>query len=132
MIQVPCDNVSSYGVVRADAADLANTQRVRGLVEKPRQEEAPSNVAVVVRYVLPTAVFDHLRNANPGAGGEIQLTDAIAALLDSHEIYACELTGERHDVGNKLGLAKAWMRFATDDSEIGAGFREYAASLLVG
>lgn len=62
---------------------------------------------VVGRYVLPTAIFDQLRNATPGAGGEIQLTDAIAALLDSYEIYACNVTGERQDVENKLGLAKA-------------------------
>jgi len=105
--------------------------RIRGLVEKPRQEEAPSNLAVVGRYVLPAAIFDHLRNATPGAGGEIQLTDAIASLLDNHDIYACEVTGERHDVGNKLGLAKAWVRFAMDDPEIGVAFREYAAALLV-
>lgn len=131
VIQVPCEKVGSYGVVSAEAAELPNTYRIRGLVEKPRQDEAPSNLAVVGRYVLPTAIFDHLRNATPGAGGEIQLTDAIASLLDSHEIYACEVTGERHDVGNKLGLAKAWMRFAIDDPEIGAAFKEYAASLLV-
>jgi UTP--glucose-1-phosphate uridylyltransferase len=80
---------------------------------------------------LPTAIFDHLRNATPGAGGEIQLTDPIAALLDSHEIYTYQVTGERHDVGNKLGFAKAWMRFAISAPEIGASFREYAASLLV-
>ena len=86
---------------------------------------------MVGRYVLPTAIFDRLRNAAPGAGGEIQLTDAIEAVLDSHDIYACEVTGERHDVGNKLGLAKAWMRFAVDDPEIGDAFKEYAASLLV-
>ncbi len=131
VIQVPREKVGSYGVVSAEAAELPNTHRIRGLVEKPRQDEAPSNLAVVGRYVLPTAIFDHLRNATPGAGGEIQLTDAIAALLDSHEIYACKVTGERHDVGNKLGLAKAWMRFAIDDPEIGAAFKEYAASLLV-
>jgi UTP--glucose-1-phosphate uridylyltransferase len=131
VIQVPHEKVSSYGIVSAEAIDLPNTHRVRGLVEKPHLEEAPSNLAVVGRYVLPTAIFDHLRNATPGAGGEIQLTDAIAALLDSHEIYACEVTGERHDVGNKLGLAKAWMRLAIDDPEIGTAFKEYAASLLV-
>lgn len=131
VIQVPRKKVSSYGVVSAEASQIPKTHHILGLVEKPRQEEAPSNLAVVGRYVLPTAIFDHLRNATPGAGGEIQLTDAIAALLDSHDIYACEVSGERHDVGNKLGLAKAWMRFAIDDQEIGAAFREYAVSLLV-
>lgn len=131
VMQVPPEKVSSYGVVSAEATDIPNTHRIRGLVEKPRPEEAPSNLAVVGRYVLPTAIFDRLRNAAPGAGGEIQLTDAIEAVLDSHDIYACEVTGERHDVGNKLGLAKAWMRFAVDDPEIGDAFKEYAASLLV-
>lgn len=80
---------------------------------------------------LPTAIFDHLRNATPGAGGEIQLTDAIAALRDSHEIYICQVTGERQDVGNKPGLAKVWIRFAINAPEIGASFKKYAASLLV-
>lgn len=131
VIRVPREKISSYGVVSAEACDLPKTYRVRGLVEKPRHDEAPSSLAVVGRYILPTAIFGHLGNATPGAGGEIQLTDAIAALLDSHEIYACEVTGERHDVGNKLGLAKAWMRFAVDDPEIGVAFREYAASILV-
>lgn len=129
--QVPCESVSSYGIVSAEVTELPNAYRIRGLVEKPSREEAPSNLAVVGRYVLPAAIFDHLRNATPGAGGEIQLTDAIAALLGSHDIYACEVIGERHDVGNKLGLAQAWMRFAIDDREIGAAFREYAASLLM-
>lgn len=130
VIEVPRAKVSSYGIVNAQPAEFPNTRRICGLVEKPRLEEAPSCLAVVGRYVLPTAIFGHLHNATPGAGGEIQLTDAISALLRSHDIYACEVTGERHDVGTKLGLAKAWMRFAMDDQEIGAAFREYAASLL--
>jgi|LSQX01.2.fsa_nt_gb UTP--glucose-1-phosphate uridylyltransferase len=131
VIQVPRRKVSSYGIVRAEATDLPNTHQIRGLVEKPSPDKAPSNLAIVGRYVLPTSIFPYLRDAAPGAGGEIQLTDAIARLLDNHGIYACEVTGERHDVGNKLGLAKAWMRFALDDPEVGAAFREYAASLLV-
>lgn len=131
VIQVPRDKVSSYGIARTEATDLPNTHQIRGLVEKPSLDKAPSNLAIVGRYVLPTSIFEYLRDATPGAGGEIQLTDAIALLLDSHNIYACEVTGERHDVGNKLGLAKAWMRFALDDPEVGAAFREYAASLLV-
>lgn len=131
VIQVPRQKVSFYGIVSAEATDLPNTHRVRGLVEKPCLDKAPSNLAVVGRYVLPSSIFSHLRDVAPGACGEIQLTDAIDQLLYSHNIYACEVTGERHDVGNKLGLAKAWMRFALDDPEVGAAFREYAASLLV-
>lgn len=131
VIQVPREKVSSYGIVSAQPTELPNTHQLCGLIEKPFQEEAPSCLAVVGRYVLPTAIFGHLRDATPGTGGEIQLTDAISALLSSHDIYACEVTGERHDVGNKLGLAKAWMRFAIDDPEIGVAFREYAASLLL-
>lgn len=131
VIQVPRDKVSSYGIARVEATDMPTAHRVHGLVEKPRQEEAPSNLAVVGRYVLPISVFDCLRDTTPGANGEIQLTDAIAKLLTSHSIYACEITGERHDVGNKLGLAKAWMRFALEDPEIGGAFKEYAASLVL-
>lgn len=131
VIQVPHHKVSSYGIVGAEATDLPNTHRIRGLVEKPSPDKAPSNLAIVGRYVLPASIFPYLRDAAPGAGGEIQLTDAIAELLDSHSVYACEITGERHDVGNKLGLAKAWMRFALDDPEVGAAFKEYAVSLLV-
>ena len=131
VIQVPRHKVNSYGIVNAEATDLPNTHQIHGLIEKPTVDKAPSNLAVVGRYVLPTSIFAYLRDAAPGTGDEIQLTDAIARLLDSHAIYACEVTGERHDVGNKLGLAKAWMRFALDDPEVGAAFKEYAASLLV-
>jgi len=99
VIQVPRNKVSSYGIVNAEAADLPNTHRIRSLVEKPSPDKAPSNLAVVGRYVLPTSIFRYLRDTTPGAGGEIQLTDAIAELLDTHSIYACEVTGERHDVG---------------------------------
>lgn len=90
-------------------------------------ERGTSSLAIVGRHVLSTAIFNHLRNATPGAGGEIQLTDTIAALLNNHDIYAFEVTGDRYDVGNKLGLAKAWMKFAMDDPEIGVAFSEYAA-----
>lgn len=131
VMEVSQEEVSSYGIVRAEPTGTVGTYYVRGLVEKPRQEDSPSCLAVIGRYVLPTLIFDRLRNTAPGANGEIQLTDAIATLLDDRGIYACELVGERYDVGNKLGLAKAQMRFALDDSEIGTEFREYAAAQLL-
>ncbi len=130
IIEVPQEQVSSYGIVRTEATAVPGTHRLRGLIEKPGLEDAPSRFAVVGRYILPACIFDMLRITPPGTGGEIQLTDAISALLVQHRMYACEITGERYDVGNKLGLAKASMRFALDDTEIGRTFREYATALL--
>ena len=104
--QVPPERVSSYGII--DPEPLSDDEsRIRGLVEKPPLEEAPSNLAIVGRYILPSAVFDALERTKPGAKGEIQLTDGMAILMESHPLFAYTLKGERHDGGTPLGLMKA-------------------------
>ena len=104
--EVPSERVSSYGVI--DPESLSEGEyRIRGLVEKPPPEEAPSNLAIVGRYILPPAVFSALERTTPGAKGEIQLTDGLALLLESHHLFACRLNGERHDGGTPMGLLKA-------------------------
>ena len=104
--EVPPERVSSYGVI--DAEHLSDDEsRILGLVEKPPPEEAPSNLAIVGRYILPSAIFDALERTPPGAKGEIQLTDGMALLLEAHPLYAYTLKGERHDGGTPMGLLKA-------------------------
>ena len=114
--QVPPERVSSYGVV--DPEYLSDGEsRILGLVEKPPPEDAPSNLAIVGRYILPSAVFDALKRTKPGAKGEIQLTDGLALLLESHPLFAYMLKGERHDGGTPLGLLKASLARARSLSE---------------
>ena len=104
--EVPAERVSSYGVI--DPESLSEGEfRIRGLVEKPTPEAAPSNLAIVGRYILPSEVFDALERTKPGAKGEIQLTDGLALLMESHPLFAYKLKGERHDGGTPLGLLKA-------------------------
>ena len=104
--EVPPERVSSYGVIDPESLS-ENEYRIRGLVEKPPPEEAPSNLAIVGRYILPPAVFHALERTTPGAKGEIQLTDGLALLLESHHLFACKFAGERHDGGTPMGLLKA-------------------------
>jgi UTP--glucose-1-phosphate uridylyltransferase len=98
------------------------------MVEKPKPEEAPSNLAVVGRYVLPGRIFSLLESTKPGAGGEIQLTDAIDALLKQERVLAYRFEGERFDCGNKLGLVKATLHFALQDEGLAAATREFVAA----
>ena len=111
------ENTGSYGIVASD--DFSGRQgRVRSIVEKPRPEEAPSNLAVVGRYVLDPRIFDLLEQARPGAGGEIQLTDAIAALLAEQDVYAYRFQGTRFDCGTHIGLIEATIRYALDHEKL--------------
>jgi len=109
--EVPREQTDKYGVVSL----AANSQRMVAMVEKPKPADAPSNLAVVGRYVLPGSVFAALAEVKPGAGGEIQLTDGIAALLASHDIRAHRFAGVRYDCGSKLGYAMANMALALRD-----------------
>ena len=104
--EVAPERVSSYGVIDPEALSEGE-YRIRGLVEKPPLEEAPSNLAIVGRYILPAAVFDALERTPPGAKGEIQLTDGLGILLESQQLFAYRLQGERHDGGTPAGLLKA-------------------------
>ena len=122
---VPPETTSSYGIVGVD-----DSSRITQIVEKPAPEDAPSNSAVVGRYLLPASVFDKLETTGRGAGGEIQLTDAIADLLDESPVYAYSFSGERFDCGSKLGYLKATVAFGLNHLETGDAFRAHLRELL--
>ncbi len=124
---VPRKDTSSYGIVATD--DNADG-RIRRIVEKPKPEDAPSDQAVVGRYLLAPAIFDKLESTGRGAGGEIQLTDAIADLLDESPVYAFSFSGQRFDCGSKLGYLKATVAFGLRHPRTGAAFREHLDSLV--
>ena len=100
------------------------------IVEKPKPEDAPSNLAVVGRYLLAPQIFDKLENTGRGAGGEIQLTDAIADMLDDADVYAYPFSGDRYDCGNKLGYLQATVAYGLAHDEIGNSFNEYLRNTL--
>ena len=125
--EVPRDKTSSYGIVAVEE-DAPGRQRIRQMVEKPAPEEAPSTLAVVGRYLLDPVVFDKLEKTERGAGGEIQLTDAIAAMLDTHPVYAYTFEGTRYDCGSKLGYLQATVELALKHPTLGEPFREYLRS----
>ncbi len=126
--RVPEDEVSSYGIVSGDQLK-GRLQEVNAIVEKPPVDEAPSNLAVVGRYILTPKIFDLLETTPRGAGGEIQLTDAIAQLLNEQRVLAYEFEGKRFDCGNKLGYLQAQVEFGLDHPEIGADFERYLNKL---
>jgi UTP--glucose-1-phosphate uridylyltransferase len=118
--------ISAYGVL--DCVPVAGKPRlmeVRGMVEKPKFEEAPSNHAIIGRYVLTPRVFEMLEKITPGAGGELQLTDGIKALMQYEKVYGYNFEGKRHDAGDKLGFLKATVEFALKRDDLGPKFREY-------
>ena len=121
--EVPHENTSSYGIVAVEDSD--NGQRVTRIVEKPDPADAPSNLAVVGRYLLAPEIFDKLVNTGRGAGGEIQLTDAIADLLDDADVFAYRFSGDRYDCGSKLGYLEATVAYGLAHSEVGDAFRAH-------
>lgn len=121
---VPADQTHSYGIVAVESkAD--GVARVTRIVEKPRPEDAPSNLAVVGRYILTPAIFGKLERTGRGAGGEIQLTDAIADLLADESVHAFAFKGTRYDCGSKLGYLRATVEYALRHEELGESFRAY-------
>ena len=123
--------ISSYGVIKGKEVPGSGGKlyEVLDLVEKPALADAPSNLAVIGRYVLTPTVFETLSEIQPGAGGELQLTDGLRALLKREKLYACVYEGRRHDTGDKLGFLKATVEFALKREEFGEQFREYLKSL---
>jgi len=133
VMEVPPESISSYGAIDAEPVAHNGTSdrvyRIRDLVEKPKRSEAPSNLAIIGRYVLTPEIFDSLQAIDPGSGGEIQLTDALKHLLRSRPIYAYRFEGTRYDAGDKLGFLKATVEFALHRRDLGGPFREYLKGL---
>jgi len=126
--EVPAEQTGNYGIVSVDDPQ-GETSRVRAIVEKPSPAEAPSRLAVVGRYVLTPRIFELLAKVRPGRGGEIQLTDAISALLGEEQITAMRLPGKRYDCGSKLGYLKASVEFGLRHPEVGKEFARYLDGL---
>ena len=124
VLPVPREQTGNYGIVSVDDLE-AELSPIRAIVEKPSPAEAPSTLAVVGRYVLTPRIFELLAQARPGSGGEIQLTDGIAALLREERILAMRMPGKRYDCGSKLGYLKASVEFGLRHPEIGAEFARY-------
>ena len=127
--EVPEQDTGKYGIVNATGDSTGKYSRVEGIVEKPRPGEAPSNLAVVGRYILTPAIFDLLETTPRGAGGEIQLTDAISDLLQHEDVFAFRFDGKRYDCGSKLGYLKATVEYGMKHAEIGDDFHAYLKSL---
>jgi len=118
------EETSQYGIVRSEPHSQG-VHRVTGIVEKPKPADAPSTLGVVGRYILQPRIFHHLANVKPGAGGEIQLTDGIAALMAESDLWAYEFSGTRYDCGSKLGYVKATIAYAYKHPEIGSEFTRF-------
>ncbi len=127
--EVPEQDMGKYGIVNIMGDSTGRYSRVEGIVEKPRPGEASSNLAVVGRYVLTPAIFDLLETTPRGAGGEIQLTDAISDLLQHEDVFAFRFDGKRYDCGSKLGYLKATVEYGMKHAEIGDDFHAYLKSL---
>jgi UTP--glucose-1-phosphate uridylyltransferase len=133
LMEVPRESIEAYGSVRAEP--VAEWQgpgelfRVFDLVEKPKPEAAPSNLAIIGRYVLSPGIFEALENTIPGRGGEIQLTDGIRLLLKSEPVYGLKFEGRRFDAGDKLGFLQATVDYALRRDDLGEPFRQYLKSL---
>ncbi len=133
LMEVPRENISAYGVVDAEPVEHkgANNRlyRIRNMVEKPKAEDAPSNLAIIGRYILTPEVFASIEAVEPGKGGEIQLTDGLKHLLRSRPVYGYKFEGTRFDAGDKLGFLEATVEFALKRHDLGEAFREYLRHL---
>ena len=125
---VPRQETRRYGIVRTEPRSKS-PHRISGIVEKPEPSAAPSTLGVVGRYILTPRIFHHLQRVRPGAGGEIQLTDGIAALVEEEDVFAHVFDGTRYDCGTKLGYLQAGLQFALRHPEVGTEFRRYLRSL---
>jgi UTP--glucose-1-phosphate uridylyltransferase len=128
--RVAAEDVSSYGIVAIDDTNLGpGVHRIVDLVEKPARETAPSNLAIIGRYILTPDIFPALQETASDRTGEIQLTNGMRRLLEKRPLYACEIAGVRHDAGNKLGFLKATAYFALRRPEFADAFRRYLDTL---
>jgi UTP--glucose-1-phosphate uridylyltransferase len=133
VMPVPHEDTKRYGIIEVDpdkdGHDDARLHRLRRLIEKPAPEEAPSDLAIIGRYVLTPKIFEKLEQTPRGAGGEIQLTDAIEALMQEQSVYGYAFEGVRYDAGTTMGWLKASVELALDRPDIGPEFRRYLAAL---
>ncbi len=126
--RVTREQIPGYGIIDAEEVEQG-FYKVLGLVEKPNPDEAPSDLGIVGRYLLTASIIDALRATEPGALGEIQLTDGISNLLKSEPVYAYEFEGKRHDVGTPLGLIKASVEMALSREDVGQQLKRYLGSI---
>ncbi|WP_123054318.1 UTP--glucose-1-phosphate uridylyltransferase GalU [Clostridium sp. JN-1] len=126
--EVPREEVYKYGIVKGMHIE-DKVYKVKDLIEKPKVDEAPSNIAILGRYIITPTIFDILRNTSPGKGGEIQLTDALRTLIDCEAMYAYNFEGRRYDVGDKLGFLEATVEYALKRKELKKPFMEYLLKL---
>jgi UTP--glucose-1-phosphate uridylyltransferase len=126
--KVPKNQTQHYGVIDGKRIE-DGIYLVKDMVEKPSPSEAPSNLAIIGRYILAPGIFEALENTKPGKGGEIQLTDGLKLLKEKQPIYAYEFEGVRHDAGDKLGFLKATVEFGLKNAEFGPEFRNYLQKL---
>jgi UTP--glucose-1-phosphate uridylyltransferase len=135
LMEVPKTQISAYGVVDAEPVPdngLGNRLfRIRNMVEKPKPADAPSNLAIIGRYILTPEIFHCVEAIEPGSGGEIQLTDALKYMLRNRPIYGLKFEGTRYDAGDKLGFLKATVEFALNRHDLGQPFREYLKNLCI-
>ncbi len=126
---VPQEDVSKYGIISGNRVD-ERIYKVKDMIEKPEKEQAPSNIAILGRYIISPHIFEHLESVQPGKNGEIQLTDALKSLMECEAMYAFEFEGKRYDVGNKLGFLEATVEFALKREELKHDFCEYLKRIV--
>jgi UTP--glucose-1-phosphate uridylyltransferase len=135
LMEVPKDSISAYGVVDAEPVShqggSGRLYRIRNMVEKPKPQDAPSNLAIIGRYILSPEIFKSIESIEPGRGGEIQLTDALKHLLRSRPVYGYKFEGKRYDAGDKLGFLMATVEFALRRHDLGEPFRQYLKSITL-
>jgi UTP--glucose-1-phosphate uridylyltransferase len=135
LMEVPNDQISAYGVVDAVPVPHNGTEgrlfRIHNMVEKPKAADAPSNLAIIGRYILTADVFKSIESIEPGSGGEIQLTDALKYTLRNRPVYGYKFEGKRYDAGDKLGFLKATVEFALNRHDLGDMFRQYLKTLAL-
>ena len=131
LMEVPMEETSRYGIIKGRQIPGCDGRlfEVLDMVEKPSVQEAPSNLAIIGRYILNPSIFDVLARTERGSGGEIQLTDGLRGLLGRERVLAYRFNGKRHDAGDKLGFLKATVEFALQNEELGPEFRSYLKSL---
>lgn len=130
MHRVPKEDVSKYGIIQTKSNELSDIQEIETLVEKPITEEAPSNLAIMGRYVLTPAIFPILANLSTGKGGEIQLTDGLNKLNEQEKVLAYHFKGKRYDIGDKLGFVQATIEFALNRSDLKDEIKQFMEQSL--